>query len=128
VAFGLAAARRRLGDQACVRSEGQLLPVLFGTGDWPEGWGLYLNARAGSELRANGEIEITTGVYPGTQETWCLAASLRFFPLLLSLGRPDLPEGAHRPIGVVLNREQDAVTKTLNLMWPTASDKGCHPS
>jgi hypothetical protein len=124
VGFGLAAANERTGRAQPIRDRGRMLRVLFGSGSWPRSWGMYVAAGLGDGMAAPADVGVETGVHPETHELMCVKVWIRFLPLLLALGQPNLSRDNFRPASIILDRPPEPATKTLHLSWGDGRNHG----
>lgn len=128
IVFGMAKATQ-VGSKATgtpltkLRSEADLVQVLFGLEAWPPHWGVYLNLQADQAFMAPTTADGETadfGMEPAStsDEIWSARFWVRSIPFLLAFGRPGgIDTGLYRPGALSLSRLSDAVTLKLVFTW-----------
>lgn len=118
VGFGLVAAKRRCGIDARLRNEEKLLPVLFGSKDWPIGHGMYSTLRDGGQVAAPANVAIQTMVNADAPaEMMTVMVWQRFLPLTVALGKPDRSRYVYRPGEFHLSKKGEPGTTRLRFAW-----------
>jgi len=95
----------------------ECLALLFGSIDWPEGWGLYFKI-PNKPIYHSSSFLIETKINPTNGLILAVEFCIRGLPFTLCMGKPDNPQsfGMHRPKEIIF--EARTCEKVLELDWP----------
>jgi hypothetical protein len=96
--------------------------LLLGRIEWPDRWGLYLNAREKALLYHSDSFVVQTLVRTDNGRIAATAFIMRGLPFYLLLGKPDNPGsfGYWRPIRIAF--KQGNGSKVIEMSWSAPSD------
>ena len=95
----------------------ECIDLLFGNINWPEGWGLYFRVFADAPLYHSDSLLIETQVDLARQLILAARFTIRGLPMVLCLGKPDIPEnmGMFHPEAIIFR--SGTCEKVLALSW-----------